>query len=60
MVKLHDKASGTFRSESGAQSVVTVRSYIQTAPAHGVNRLEALRQLFSAGPWRPPRPAGGT
>ena len=60
MVKLHDKISGTFRSETGAQSFVTVRSYIQTAAAHGINRLEALHQLFTTGPWLPPNYAGGT
>ena len=60
MVKLHDKISGTFRSEAGAQSFITVRSYIQTAAAHGLNRLEALHQLFTTGPWLPPSHAGGT
>jgi transposase len=60
MVKLHDKISGTFRSETGAQSFATVRSYIQTAAAHGINRLEALHQLFTTGPWLPPNHAGET
>jgi transposase len=57
MVKIHDKISGTFRSKAGAESFATVRSYIQTAAAHGINRLEALHRLFTTGPWLPPNPA---
>lgn len=57
MVKLHDKISGTFRSDDGAQAFATVRSYIQTAALNGRNRLDALRQLFTTGPWIP---AGAT
>jgi len=60
MVKLHDKISGTFRSEDGATAFVTIRSYIQSAALNGHNRLDALHQLFTTGPWLPPRFAGGT
>jgi len=59
MVKLHDKISGTFRSDTGATAFATIRSYIQTAALNGHNRLEALHQLFTTGPWLP-IPAGGT
>jgi len=59
MVKLHDKISGTFRSEEGATAFATVRSYLQTAALNGHNRLDALHQLFTTGPWLPPL-AGGT
>ena len=54
MVKLHDKISGLFRSDSGAKDFATIRSYIQTAGLNGVNRLEVLHQLFTTGPWIPP------
>jgi transposase len=54
MVKLHDKVSGLFRSDSGAENFATIRSYIQTAALNGVNRLDALHQLFTTGPWIPP------
>jgi transposase len=54
MVKIHDKISGTFRSAESAQAFVTIRSYIQTAAAHGHNRLDVLHQLFTTGPWQPP------
>lgn len=58
--KLHDKISGTFRSDDGATAFVTVRSYLQTVGLNGRNRLEALNQLWTTGPWLPPSPAGGT
>ena len=57
MVKIHDKISGTFRSNDHLDAFVTVRSYLQTAGKHGINLLDALRQLFTTGPWIPPRPA---
>jgi transposase len=59
MVKLHDKISGTFRSDTGATAFATIRSYIQTAALNGHNRLDALHQLFTTEPWLP-NPAGGT
>ena len=57
MVKIHDKISGTFRSNEHLDAFVTVRSYLQTAGKHHINPLAALRQLFTTGPWTPPRPA---
>jgi transposase len=54
MVKLHDKVSGLFRSSGGAESFATIRSYIQTAALNDVNRLDALRMIFTTGPWMPP------
>jgi transposase len=53
MVKLHDKISGSFRSEAGAQNFATIRSYLQTAGLQHQNRLAVLRQLFTEGPWLP-------
>jgi transposase len=60
MVKLHDKISGCFHSAEAASHFAVVRSYLQTSAAHGHNRLEALRQLFTAGPWLPGQPLGAT
>jgi len=54
MIKLHDKISGLFRSDTGAQDFATIRSYIQAAGLNGLNRLEVLHQLFTTGPWLPP------
>jgi transposase len=53
MVKLHDKISGSFRSDDGARAFATIRSYLQTAALNGKNRLDVLRQLFTTGPWLP-------
>jgi transposase len=58
MVKVHDKVSGSFRSDNGARAFVTIRSYLQTAALQGQNRLAVLRQLFSVGPWLPEARAG--
>ena len=55
MVKIHDKISGTFRSNDHLQAFVTIRSYLQTANKHGINLLNALQQLFTTGPWIPPQ-----
>lgn len=57
MVKIHDKISGTFHSEAGAKHFTAVRSYLQTADAHGQNLIGVLRQLFDTGPWLPPAAA---
>ena len=57
MVKIHDKISGTFRSDQHLDAFVTIRSYLQTAGKHSINHLTALRELFTTGPWIPPRPA---
>jgi transposase len=41
MAKLHQKISGTFRTEHGAQRFATVRSYIETGRKHGLYGLDA-------------------
>ncbi|MHB1535083.1 MAG: IS66 family transposase [Acidimicrobiales bacterium] len=60
MTKLHDKISGCFHSLAGAEAFADIRSYLQTADHHGENLLGVLHQLFTTGPWIPPRPAGAT
>jgi len=47
MVKIHDKVSGSFRSLTSAEAFATIRSYVQTAGQHELNRLDLLRQLFT-------------
>jgi transposase len=55
MWKTHDKVSGSFRSRNGADAFAAVRSYLQTAAAHDLHPLHALRQIFTpTGPWLPP------
>ena len=59
MVKIAQKISGGFRSNEGAKAFLAFRSYLSTAAKQGVNRLEALRQLFGDGPWMPAAPGAG-
>jgi len=59
MVKIAQKISGGFRSDEGARAFLAFRSYLSTAAKQGVNRLEALRQLFNDGPWMAAAPGTG-
>jgi len=59
MVKIAQKVSGGFRSDDGARAFLAFRSYLSTAAKQGVNRLEALRQLFAGEPWMPATPGAG-
>lgn len=52
--KLHDKISGTFRSDEHAKAFATIRSYLGTADKHNKNLYKALIELFTTGPWLPP------
>ena len=57
MVKLKQKISGTFRSESGAQMFCRIRGYISTLRKQGFNVLAAFISLFSGHPQSPiPQP----
>jgi transposase len=54
MVKLQQKVSGCFRTLAGARAWCAVRSYLQTAPEHGLEGVDVLVRLFKATPWVPP------
>jgi transposase len=57
MVKLKQKISGTFRSESGAKMFCRIRGYISTLRKQGFNVLDAFISLFSGHPQSPiPQP----
>jgi transposase len=57
MVKLKQKISGTFRSESGARMFCRIRGYISTLRKQGLNVLDAFMSLFSGHPQSPiPQP----
>jgi transposase len=53
MVKLQQKISGGWRSQTGARSFLAVRSYLSTARKHGRDNLDVLRELFTGEPWLP-------
>lgn len=53
MVKLQRKISGCFRTLQGAKDYCAIRSYLQTATKHGMQRLDVLVSLFNGQPWIP-------
>ena len=53
MVKLQQKISGGWRSETGAKAFLDVRSYLSTARKHNQGAMDVLRQLFAGNPWLP-------
>jgi len=53
MVKLQQKISGGWRSDSGAEAFLDVRSYLGTARKHGQSAMTVLRDLFTGQPWIP-------
>ena len=53
MTKLKQKISGCFRSEAGGDIFCSLRSYLSTVRKQGVNRLDALIDLFNGKPFIP-------
>jgi transposase len=54
-VKVQQRASGgCWRTLEGLADFAIVQSYLSTAAKWGLDKLGALRQLFTTGPWLPP------
>jgi transposase len=53
MIKLQQKISGGWRTETGARAFLAVRSYLSTAARNGQAALDALRGLFTGNIWLP-------
>ena len=58
MVKLQQKISGCWRTTTGAERFLTIRSYLSTARKNGISALAALDALTAGAPWLP-APAPG-
>lgn len=53
MMKLKQKISGCFRSDTGAKQFCRIRGYISTVRKQGLNVLDALTSAFTATPMLP-------
>ncbi len=54
-VKIQQRTSGgCWRTLTGLTEFATVHSYLSTANKWGKNKLDALHELFTTGPWLPP------
>jgi transposase len=54
-VKIQQRTSGgCWRTLQGLTDFALVHSYLDTATKWGITKLDALRQLFTTGPWLPP------
>jgi transposase len=59
-VKVQMRGSGgAWRTLTGLAEFATVQSYLSTAAKWGLDKIDALRQLFTDGPWLPPAIAPG-
>jgi transposase len=57
-VKVHMRTSGgCWRTLDGLADFAMVQSYLSTAAKWGIDKLDALTQLFTTGPWLPPATA---
>ena len=55
MVKVKQKVSGAFRTQSGADAFCAIRSYISTVRKHGHNVIDAMYDALVGQPFMPTR-----
>ena len=54
-VKVQQRTSGgAWRTVQGLSDFAIVQSYLDTATKWGIDKLHALQELFTTGPWLPP------
>ena len=54
-IKVQQRSSGgCWRTLQGLTDFAIVHSYLDTASKWGIDKLDALRKLFTTGPWLPP------
>lgn len=54
-IKIQQRSSGgCWRTLQGLTDFAIVHSYLDTANKWGIDKLDALRRLFTTGPWLPP------
>ena len=53
MVKVKEKVSGAFRTQTGAVTLCAIRSYISTVRKHGCNVIDAIQDALSGNPFIP-------
>jgi len=53
MIRIQQKISGSWRSDTGADAYLAVRSYLSTARKQHRNALDVLRDLFTGTTWLP-------
>ena len=53
MIKIHQKISGTFRTEEGAKAFCHMRSYISTARKNTIGAMDAMTRLLGDNPFIP-------
>jgi hypothetical protein len=55
-MKIQQKVSGGFRTETGAVEFCRIRSYLSTTTKNGINPCDAIAMVHAGQPWLPAAP----
>ena len=55
--KRHQAVSGYWHTLATLARWCRIKSYLDSAAAHGITALDAIRDAFAGRPWLPPLPA---